>query len=81
MNLNQYASNTAAQPGLSVSTVLNVRATLPPLNEQEQISLFLDEKVSMIDAIMMEKQSLIMELESYKKSLIYEAVTGKRRVV
>ena len=78
MNLNQYASNTAAQPGLSVSTILNVRATLPPINEQQQIAFFLDEKVSIIDAIITEKQSLIAELEAYKKSLIYEAVTGKR---
>ena len=79
MNLNQYASNTAAQPGLSVSTVLNIRTVFPPIEEQRQISTWLDETVLKIDAIISEKESLIAELEAYKKSLIYETVTGKRK--
>ena len=80
MNLNQYASNSAAQPGLSVGNILNLKALLPPINEQARISKFLDDFCSKIDVILTEKQSLIGDLESYKKSLIYEVVTGKRRV-
>ena len=80
MNLNQYASNAAAQPGLSVSAILNVRTTFPPMEEQQKIASYLAEKVSNIDTIIFKKQSLITELEAYKKSLIYEAVTGKRKV-
>ena len=80
MNLNQYASNSAAQPGLSVGNILNLKALLPPINEQARISKFLDDFCSKIDMILTEKQSLIGDLESYKKSLIYEVVTGKRRV-
>ena len=80
MNLNQYASNSAAQPGLSVGNILNLKALLPPINEQARISKFLDDFCSKIDVILTEKQSLIDDLESYKKSLIYEVVTGKRQV-
>lgn len=80
MNLNQYASNTAAQPGISVGAILNVRTLLPPMEEQVSIANAIDRKVSLIDLFIEEKQSLISDLESYKKSLIYEVVTGKRRV-
>ena len=80
MNLNQYASNSAAQPGLSVGNILNLKTLLPPLDEQARVSKFLDDFCSKIDVILTEKQSLIDDLESYKKSLIYEVVTGKRQV-
>ncbi len=81
MNLNQYASNTAAQPGLAVGVVLSKRTLLPPENEQKAISIFLAKKCAAIDALISEKESLIVDLESYKKSLIFEVVTGKRKVV
>lgn len=81
MNLNQYASNAAAQPGLSVGTILNVRTVLPPIEEQNIIADYLKEKCSIIDSIIKEKEALIADLEQYKRSLIYEVVTGKRKVV
>lgn len=81
MDLNQYASNSAAQPGLSVGNILTVKTLLPPIGEQVRISEFLDNGCPKIDEVITEKQSLIDDLESYKKSLIYEVVTGKRRVV
>ena len=80
MDLNQYASNSAAQPGLSVGNILTVKTLLPPIDEQVRISEFLDNCCPRIDEVITEKQSLIDDLESYKKSLIYEVVTGKRRV-
>lgn len=52
----------------------------PPLDEQEEIVQYLDDKCSQIDSIIEEKQSLIEKLEEYKKSLIYEYVTGKKQV-
>ena len=81
MNLNQYASNAAAQPGLAASNILNLRTIIPSLDMQKNISRCLDEKVSQLDSLINEKQALIEDLESYKKSLIYEVVTGKRKVV
>ena len=80
MDLNQYASNSAAQPGLSVGNILTVKALLPPIGEQVRISEFLDNGCPKIDEVITEKQSLIDDLESYKKSLIYEVVTGKRYI-
>ena len=80
MDLNQYASNSAAQPGLSVGNILTVKTLLPPIDEQVRISEFLDNCCPRIDEVITEKQSLIDDLESYKKSLIYEVVTGKRQV-
>ena len=80
MDLNQYVSNSAAQPGLSVGNILTVKTLLPPIGEQVRISEFLDNGCPKIDEVITEKQSLIDDLESYKKSLIYEVVTGKRRV-
>lgn len=80
MDLNQYTSNTAAQPGLAVSAILNKRALLPPFEEQKRIGEYLEKKCSEIDSIISEKSALISEIDNYKKSLIYETVTGKRRV-
>ncbi len=80
MNLNQYASETTAQPGLSVSLIQNIKTILTPLSEQTAIAAYLDEKCAAIDGVIAEKETLIGELETYKKSLIFETVTGKRRV-
>lgn len=80
MNLNQYISSTAAQPGLAVSNILNIRTCLVPISEQEEIAFYLDEKCSEIDSLAEKKETLLAELETYKKSLIYEYVTGKKEV-
>lgn len=81
MNLNQYASNAAAQPGLSVRNILNVKTVRPSMDEQEKIATYLNNILPKYDSLIIEKESLISDLEAYKKSLIYEVVTGKRRVV
>ena len=51
-----------------------------PLDEQKQISEYLDEKVRKIDEILKSKKSQLEILAEYKKSLIYEYVTGKKEV-
>lgn len=62
--------------------ILNtVSLIIPPIEEQEKIVVFLDEKCGLIDSIIEEKQALINDLDLYKKSLINEVVTGKRKVV
>lgn len=81
MNLNQYASNAAAQPGLSVGNILNVKTVKPSMDEQKEIATYLKNILPKYDSLIAEKESLINDLEAYKKSLIYEVVTGKRRVV
>lgn len=63
------------------SHLRKVKFVLPPLNEQQSIVDFLDEKCSKIDQTIEQKQLLIKQLEEYKQSLIYECVTGKRCVL
>lgn len=79
MDLNRL-SMTAAQPGISVETVLNQLAILPPLFEQQEIADYLDEKCGKIDAVFDIKCKQIEVLKKRRQSLIYEYVTGKRRV-
>lgn len=80
MNLNQYASDAAAQPGLAVGAIKDLYVPLTPTIEQEAIVDYLDRKCSAIDEIIAEKEALISDMEAYKKSLIFETVTGKRKV-
>lgn len=51
-----------------------------PIEEQQKIAEFLDNRCKSIDSVISKKEQLIEKLESYKKSLIYECVTGKRVV-
>lgn len=79
--LKQKASNTTAQPKLNKDNLKSVMVVLPPLEEQKQISSFLDSQCEIIDSLISEKISLVEDIESFKRSLIYETVTGKRKVV
>mgnify|MGYP003026567329 CR=1 FL=1 len=52
----------------------------PPINEQQSIANYLDQKCDEIDELISIKQQKIEKLKDYKKSLIFECVTGKRKV-
>ena len=52
-----------------------VPTVVPPLDEQEQIADFLDEKCAEIDSLIADVQSQIDTLEQYKRSVITETVT------
>ena len=81
MNLNRYAYETAAQPGLAVSKVENLLVPFPAqINEQKKIVSFIKKRCYDIDELVNVKLSKIEKLNQYKKSLIYEYVTGKKRV-
>lgn len=73
MNLNQY-SVTAAQPGLSVDKIINLRGCFPCFAEQTQIAKFLDSKCAEIDALSTDIQSEIDTLEAYKRSKVFDTV-------
>ena len=55
-------------------------ALVPPIEEQKEISDFLDEKCAAMDVLIAKKEAYHAELENYKKALIYEYVTGKKEV-
>ena len=74
MDLNQY-SIAAAQPGLSVERVLNLRLPVPPASEQAAIVRFLDHADRRIRRYIRAKQKLIALLEEQKQAIIHRAIT------
>lgn len=63
---------------ISADNIGNVKIALPPLDEQQRIATYLDDKCAKIDRLIAIKQEKINKLNDYKKSLIYEYVTGKK---
>jgi type I restriction enzyme, S subunit len=74
MNLNQY-SVSAAQPGLSVDLVGNLRTVRPPLSEQSCIASFLDRETAKIDELVAEQRRLLELLKEKRQAVIAHAVT------
>lgn len=58
----------------------NILIPVPPVQEQEEIAKYLNEKCAEIDSIIEDKKAQLETIENYKKSLIYEYVTGKKKV-
>ena len=63
------------------SEMKRISIPLPPLDEQQEIADYLDNKCAEIEQIIADKKSQIETLDGYKKSLIYEYVTGKKEAV
>lgn len=53
---------------------------IPPLEEQQEIAAYLDEKCAKIDTIIEKINSQIERLKELKRSLINEVVTGRRAI-
>lgn len=66
---------------ITQKTLSNTYLILPPLDEQQEIADYLDNKCAEIEQIIADTKSQIETLDGYKKSLIYEYVTGKRECV
>lgn len=62
-------------PNLHLNVINGVKALVPPIDEQQRIANFLDEKCGEIDSIRSDIQKQIDILNDYKKSVITEAVT------
>ncbi len=67
-------------PHLTQETLRKIVIPLPSLDEQRQITEYLDLKCAEIDGAIEDKQKQLETLEDYKKTLIYEYVTGKKEV-
>lgn len=65
---------------ISAFEIGNIKIALPPLDEQQEIADYLDNKCAEIEQIIADKKSQIETLDGYKKSLIYEYVTGKKEI-
>lgn len=75
-----HETGTANQGNIGIEDIKGTKVFLPPLEEQNKIVSYLDDKCFEIDNLIYKKEKLILELESYKKSIIYECVTGKKEV-
>lgn len=64
-----------AQGGINVNDCQNLIIPHIPVEEQRIIALYLDNKVSQIDAIIAEKEKMVEDLQSYRKSIISETIT------
>ncbi len=71
---------TASRLRLYPEQFLSLRFIVPPMEEQQEIVMFLRSRVNDIDVLIQKKEQFLAELETYKKSLIYEYVTGRKEV-
>lgn len=58
----------------------NIKLPQPPVEEQERIAAYLDEKIRQIDAAVTDITSQIQKLKDYRRILIHDAVTGKIKI-
>ena len=65
----------AAIPQITVSQVKNNFVPVAPIQEQDKISDFLDDKCSKVDTLIGNQEIQIEKLKQYKQSLITEVVT------
>jgi type I restriction enzyme S subunit len=66
--------------GVSVQRLRDIIFTLPSLEEQNEISNFLDDQVTKTNDIMKKTSKQIKKLKEYRASLIYNTVTGKIKI-
>lgn len=83
-NLRAYFARemvSVTRASLSQNLLGRLVVPLPPLDEQERIANYLDDKCSVVDRLVAGKRKQLETLRAQRQSLIYEYVTGKRRVV
>jgi type I restriction enzyme S subunit len=68
------------QSNLNSTRYCRLLIPLPPVPEQREITVYLDEKTSELERVMVGIEKQIEILLAYRKSLIHECVTGQRRV-
>jgi len=61
--------------GVSISLIRNFNTILPPLQEQEQIVNYLDEKTTIIDKLISTKQRKVELLKEQRTTLINQVIT------
>jgi type I restriction enzyme, S subunit len=70
-------SQTAAQPGISIGQIKNVKVPTPTLSEQQQIVSYIEKETAIINTTISKIEKELALTEEYKTALIAEAVTGK----
>lgn len=72
--------NSNAQGTITVQNVRDFIIPIPDKKIQQKIVSEINNKISVIDNLIVEKEKNITELENYRKSLVYEYITGKKEV-
>ena len=65
---------------ISADRYSELPVVLPPIEEQQEVIRYLNDRLREIDRLIERKEKLLTEIETYRKSLIFEYVTGKREV-
>ena len=65
----------AKMPRANSEFINNIYTQIPPIQEQQHISTYLDQKCSEIDELITLQEEMITKLQSYMQSVITEAVT------
>ncbi len=66
--------------GMSADAIKNSPIMILPIEEQKEITQYLDSKCVDVDKLIEKKEEFLLSLENYKKSFIYEYATGKKEV-
>lgn len=77
VNLVSAHSVGVSYPAINSSVLVNLKIVIPPTEEQEKCSDYLEKEISKIDEIIEKNNEEIELLEEYKTSLIHHVVTGK----
>ena len=72
-----FMQGSAGQKRITTDFVQNFQIPLPPLEAQQAIVEYLDNKTNLISQFISDKQTMITRLKEQKQSLIHSAVTGK----
>jgi restriction endonuclease S subunit len=67
-------------PRVSPDIILNTSIVYPPIQEQQQIVTYLNQKTKEIDDLISSEQKRIELMKEYRQSLISEVVTGKIKI-
>ena len=58
----------------------DIRVPQPPIEEQEKIAAYLNEKTTQVDSLISDINKQIEKLKQYRQIVIHDAVTGKIKV-
>jgi type I restriction enzyme S subunit len=67
----------AIQQHFNITTAASLQVTIPPLDEQQAITAYLDSETRKLDALVAKVEAAIERLQEYSTALITAAVTGK----
>ena len=75
-----YSMGGGLRQSMSYKDVANLLVCIPPIEEQNAIVAYIEEKCQKIDTLVSELQAEIYNMKEYKQRLIADCVTGRIKV-